>query len=519
MLPSSFARMIAGFAKGLYPEAEYQPVAAVRNPDGGNRVTAGGIALQSASDWAVRSKIVALGDSWTARYRNITGHSRGSSYLHWAKSLLDDVDVDFVDAGVAGNTTAQMLARFDADVAPHNPVAVVIFGGINDGATGVPAATTIANIDAIVQRTLSIGALPILITVPVVTSYAATAQNVANRLSVNAAIRSYSGKSCIVIDAYSALLMPSMSVMPGTVVTGALVSDNLHPSVLGAYLIGSRLADALNRVFARTRNIRVPTAAGANLLINGDLSGDNAGGTDQFTLGTGFTGTGPGRWGVSRTGSGIQAACSKQKQDGNDFVGRFRVAMSAAGAAFDRVLIQQALSFRLWSANGATSANRIFYVPATGMLYQPIVVGNLGATDQTATWPTTPGATFTDGAATLICVGQINVGGTIKYSGEWILNSLTAGQCAPYLRLDMRNTAGVNVLDHYAGYIDSTTGDLPTLQAGKKITLSESAIVPTTFDLENTTTSAGPQIWVTMHVVTQNSGVADFQVGPLSLSI
>jgi len=35
MLPSSFARMIAGFAKGLYPEAEYQPVTAVRSPDGG----------------------------------------------------------------------------------------------------------------------------------------------------------------------------------------------------------------------------------------------------------------------------------------------------------------------------------------------------------------------------------------------------------------------------------------------------------------------------------------------------
>lgn len=494
-----------------------RPVVWQPSPDGVNTLSAGGIALQSASDWAVRAKIVALGDSWTARYRNITGHSRGSSYLHWAKSLLDSIDVDFVDAGVAGNTTAQMLARFDADVAPHNPVAVVIFGGINDGATGVPAATTIANIDAIVTRTLSIGALPILITVPVVTSYAATAQNVADRLSVNAAIRSYSGKSCIVIDAYSALLLPSMSVMPGTVVTGALVSDNLHPSVLGAYLIGRRLADAINRIFARTRNIRVPTAAGANLLINGDLSGDNANGVDAFSLGTGFTGTGPGRWAVSRTGSGIQAACSKQT--GADFVSRFRVAMSAAGAAFDRVLVQQTMSLRLWSANGATGAGRVFYVPTTGMLYQPIVIGNLGSTDQTATWPTTSGATFTDGAATLICVGQINVGGVIKYSGEWILNGLTAGQAAPYLRLDMRNTAGVNVLDHYAGYMDSTTGDLPTLPAGQKLTLSESAIVPATWNIENTTASAGPQIWVTMHVVTQNSGVADFQVGPLSLSV
>lgn len=39
---------------------------------------------------------------------------------------------DYVDAGVSGQTSAQMLARFQSDVIDRHPVTVVILAGTND---------------------------------------------------------------------------------------------------------------------------------------------------------------------------------------------------------------------------------------------------------------------------------------------------------------------------------------------------------------------------------------------------
>jgi lysophospholipase L1-like esterase len=47
-------------------------------------------------------------------------------------------DRDFINRGVSGQVTSQMLARFKADVIDLHPEAVVILGGTNDLARGVP---------------------------------------------------------------------------------------------------------------------------------------------------------------------------------------------------------------------------------------------------------------------------------------------------------------------------------------------------------------------------------------------
>ncbi len=46
---------------------------------------------------------------------------------------------DFVNRGIGGQTTLQMIARFRQDVAALNPKVVVVLGGTNDIAAGVPA--------------------------------------------------------------------------------------------------------------------------------------------------------------------------------------------------------------------------------------------------------------------------------------------------------------------------------------------------------------------------------------------
>jgi lysophospholipase L1-like esterase len=55
-------------------------------------------------------------------------------------------DQDFVNRGIAGQTTNQMLGRFEADVVRLHPFAVVVFGGTNDIARGIPVSAVENNI-------------------------------------------------------------------------------------------------------------------------------------------------------------------------------------------------------------------------------------------------------------------------------------------------------------------------------------------------------------------------------------
>ncbi len=62
-----------------------------------------------------------MGDSITARWgRENTGHPEFFS------------ENSFLNAGISGQTTSQMLARFDADIIQFGPLAVVICAGTND---------------------------------------------------------------------------------------------------------------------------------------------------------------------------------------------------------------------------------------------------------------------------------------------------------------------------------------------------------------------------------------------------
>lgn len=70
-------------------------------------------------------KVVCLGDSitWGFPY----GHESS-----WVRMLDDAIDGEFINQGINGNTTTDMLNRFDRAVLKHNPTHVIIMGGIND---------------------------------------------------------------------------------------------------------------------------------------------------------------------------------------------------------------------------------------------------------------------------------------------------------------------------------------------------------------------------------------------------
>lgn len=93
---------------------------------------------------------VLLGDSWF-----------GDGSI--ADRLKADLPMaEFVNKGIGGNTSTDILARFDEDVLPHNPSFVWIMAGTNDYWQDVSVATYKSNIDTLVTKIKAINAVPVV---------------------------------------------------------------------------------------------------------------------------------------------------------------------------------------------------------------------------------------------------------------------------------------------------------------------------------------------------------------------
>ncbi len=72
-----------------------------------------------------KTKIVCLGDSIT------WGFPFGPA-VSWVSMLQDSLGVEVINKGINGNTTSDMLRRFDRAVLSYEPTHIVIMGGAND---------------------------------------------------------------------------------------------------------------------------------------------------------------------------------------------------------------------------------------------------------------------------------------------------------------------------------------------------------------------------------------------------
>ncbi len=100
--------------------------------------------------------IVFTGDSLVAG----KGASSGNSLPAQLERLLG---IRIVNAGRSGDTTAQILARLDADVLAHKPALVLILAGWNDYRTGVPSDATFRNLREMTRRAQERGAMVVIV--------------------------------------------------------------------------------------------------------------------------------------------------------------------------------------------------------------------------------------------------------------------------------------------------------------------------------------------------------------------
>jgi lysophospholipase L1-like esterase len=151
--------------------------------------------------------VVALGDSLTAGYRVLDPYAIDPRvpYPAQLEALLRErlggrAQSFVVNAGLNGDSTDGMLWRFGNAVAPEQPDAVVVGGGINDlGAARDPEAV-MANLLKLYARCEEIGAKPVACTLT------PTRRTSPNTITLNDLIRAHaSEKDMALADLFPAL--------------------------------------------------------------------------------------------------------------------------------------------------------------------------------------------------------------------------------------------------------------------------------------------------------------------------
>jgi lysophospholipase L1-like esterase len=89
-------------------------------------------------------KLVCLGDSLTEGYQMDLSR-------RWTEELARSTDIEVINSGICGDTTAGMLSRFKEMVLDHQPTHLLILGGTNDMILDVPMETILSNIKAMTR--------------------------------------------------------------------------------------------------------------------------------------------------------------------------------------------------------------------------------------------------------------------------------------------------------------------------------------------------------------------------------
>lgn len=468
--------------------------------------------------------MICHGDSLTARLNTPSGAGAvalATSFLAWACARLGGA-LRCLSAGVSGNTTAQMLARYPTDVAPVQARWLHVLGGGND-VTGITTAaqiaTTINNLAAIIALARAESRVVVLGTIYPFGSHTTAIQSAAIQ-QINAWVRRQASEGVRVADYYAAMVDQSGAVRSGYYWPG----DTIHPSPLGASAMANALVAAMaNTLPARQHMLSSSLWDADNACRYGGMVGNNANGVAGWAVAGGVTGNGPSYWTGSSSGA-IVAAASKQARPATVPAADYaRLAITTSGVDDSYVRLEIGLNMRVWSANGTANGIRRFYVPSTGCQYDVLVAGALAATDQTSTWPTDIGAVFTAGTATLMCVPPLVIGSTLRLAVECVVSGVSVGQVLPEAVMIVRNTAAATLAvgASLQNGLVATDGAAPLASdiATSMVLETPDIIIPAGWDLAGATSAAGPSLTVRLNLYVRNSALATVDWGRATVRV
>lgn len=403
--------------------------------------------------------IVLLGDSITNQNVITPGSGYGECYHAAGYFVQANIELGWpfrivADLGVSGDTTAQILARV-GDVLAYKPSWCCVMGGINDVA-GVSYATTITNLTAIYTALQSAGISVLACTIIPADAHTTTPAYGYKRRKINEWIKWYATQTSgiVVADTERAIVNPDTGGPASNMTT-----DGTHPTNIGARRMGRAIVAALGD-FAAAVN---PGAGYDNgYVINPMAKGSNAAGAGGFTAPAGITGVGPNGWDgfVRNTGAAVGSKVTRSGDWRPESLLRlactFTAGFDGAGVCTggsDRGGVAKGRYDQSWAANTAYALNdRKKPTAANGYHYVVTVAGTSHATTE-PTWPTTEGATITDGTITWRCHATPVNGDQFYAVCEFDASSLVGG-AQPVLTLHHGYTDGTFQDLVACGYID-----------------------------------------------------------------
>lgn len=292
-------------------------------------------ALASEIDGSVKrkqNKVILLGDSITARVDGFSGVNflqRINSYWNIANWILDSKFNMIYNAGISGDSTNQMKVRLQADVIDKNPDIVIILGGTNDLISNTGVEKAINNLTSIYNSLLSVGITPVLCTVPSASTFASESDwNLLNEFIVAFAFDN--GLRCC--DFASSFISVSNTVFPYHVTNAT--SDGIHPTKVGAYLMGVDMAETLKDLSGITYPTSPFNNSANNIISNTLLTG---------TTGSIPSGVAPNGWSynISQVNPDITYTGSIESGQKNNI---YKVVISNTGSNTGEISIQLSIT-------------------------------------------------------------------------------------------------------------------------------------------------------------------------------
>lgn len=191
--------------------------------------------------------VICIGSSITYGAGTSTGGNSSSWANRFGANLMSKFgasQVNLINKGVSGNTTTQMLARFDTDVVVNNPDLVVIEASVNDvrgDMLPINYATTIGNLRTMIKKTKQAGAIPILTTPTPITTYS---NNVGSGFGINSA-----RPNCVYAQKVRQLAIEEDIILVDNMLNfgndGTLLGDGVHPNDIGAQKMADHMLNVL----------------------------------------------------------------------------------------------------------------------------------------------------------------------------------------------------------------------------------------------------------------------------------
>lgn len=174
--------------------------------------------------------IVALGNSITYGY----GVPSEQTY---PALLSEALDVEIINAGRNGDTTASGLQRLERDVLDLDPRIVIVELGGNDFLNKVPREETFANLDRIVAQCIEAGAMVILV-----------------HIQFGFFSDKYLDEYEAITERHGAVLVPDL--MDGIFGRPSMMVDQIHPNAEGQRVIAQRIGEVLVPLLERADSSR-----------------------------------------------------------------------------------------------------------------------------------------------------------------------------------------------------------------------------------------------------------------------